>query len=113
MSSCRATTQRTKDLVDAPKSNALARKNLMWNVNKKARATLAKEMKDSLTNRRPFTINNIEGQNDLKARWYKGAREITYKLLDLRKKNYKDYTIEKPPLHVKTLMKDNWLKYGD
>lgn len=70
-------------------------------------------MKDSLTNRRPFTINNIEGQNDLKARWYKGAREITYKLLDLRKKNYKDYTIEKPPLHVKTLMKDNWLKYGD
>ena len=138
----RATTHAHKEHVDITKSMAAARRNLTRNINKKAQASFAREMKESLASGRPVTLKVTEGQNDLKARWHAAAKEVAYRLLDLRKDNWKDYTIfDKsrvhnelnakyqfdPPLdpkrvdkylagHLRTsrgVWKAHWLKHGD
>ena len=85
--------QAVNDHADKQKSVAAARRNLTRNANKKAHASYVKEVKESLATGRPVTINVAEGQHDLKSRWHAAAKEAAYKLLDLRKEGWKDYTL--------------------
>lgn len=50
-------------------------------------------MKDLLVEGRPPTLNVSEDETHLKARWYAAAKEIAYKLLDLRKEGWRGYSI--------------------
>lgn len=130
------------DGTDIDKGRATARRNLTKSANKKAQVAYARGVKESLANGRPVTLNVAEGHTDLKARWHAAAKEAAYKILDLRKEGWKDYTIfekEKvhreikhqykfdPPLdprkvdkylagHLRTsrgVWKAHWQKYGD
>ena len=130
------------DVADEGKSHPTSKRNSTKNVNKKAQSAFAKEMKESLAIRRPVMLKIGEGHNDLKARWHAAAKEIAYKMLDLRKEGWKDYSLfEKgrvhkelnfvyqfdPPIdprkgdkylagHLRTsrgVWIAHWLKYGD
>jgi len=50
-------------------------------------------MKDSLVEGKPLTLNVSEDETHLKARWYPVAKEIAYKLLDMRKEGWRGYSI--------------------
>lgn len=50
-------------------------------------------MKDSLASGRASTIKIMEETTNLKARWHVAAKEVAYKLLDLRKESWKEYTM--------------------
>lgn len=138
-----------KDALDSPgdiagnaKSASAARRNLTKNLNRKAHSAFARDMKDSLATGRPSTIRLPEDETTLKARWHAAAKEVAYKLLDLRKESWKDYNyFEKevvhreldekykfdPPIdpkkvdkylsgHLRTsraVWKAHWIKYGD
>jgi hypothetical protein len=124
------------------KNTTATKKNLTRNLNKKANSEFAKEVKDALASGRPPIIKLSEERTDLKARWHAAAKEVAYKLLDLRKESWKEYTMfEKsmihkvldeqykfdPPIdppqvdkylsgHLRTsraVWKAHWLKYGD
>lgn len=85
---------------DRTRSKANARRNLTRNLNRKANATFAKEMKDSLASGRPTEIAVAVEQTDLKGAWHTAAKEVAYKLLDLRKESWKDYSIfDKAKVH--------------
>ena len=134
--------QRREEQLETAPSNRVAKKNLARTMNRKANATFAREMKDSLAAGLPPIRRVPEGQGDLKARWHAAAKEVAYKLLDLRKEGWKGYSnFEKgqlhadlnatykfdPPLehkrvekylsgHLRTsraVWKAHWLKYGD
>lgn len=119
-----------------------AKRNLAKNMNRKANATFAREMKESLAAGRPPTRHVPDEHTDLKSRWHAAAKTVAYKLLDLRKDGWKEYTnfdkarVHKelnaeykfdPPLdqkrvekylsgHLRTsraVWKAHWLKYGD
>lgn len=86
---------------DTAKSRTKARRNLTRNTNRKANATFAKELKDSLASGQPTTIKVAEDQNDLKAAWHAAAKELGYKFLDLTKESWKEYTFhEKNTIHT-------------
>ena len=54
-----------------------------------------------MANGRPTTIKIPEESTDLKAKWHAAAKEVAYKLLDLRKESWKDYNIfEKTMVHM-------------
>ena len=123
-------------------SGTTSKKNLAKTMNRKANALFAKEMRDSLAAGRPPTRHVPEEKPDLKARWHSAAKEVAYKVLDLRKDGWKEYSpFDKsrvhrelndvykfdPPLdrksvekylagHLRTsraVWKAHWLKYGD
>lgn len=77
-----------------------AKRNLTRNINRKANTTFAKEMKDSLAEGRRTTVNVKSETTDLKGAWHAAAKEVAYKILDLRKESWKDYSIfEKSVVH--------------
>ena len=82
---------REEQLETAPTTVATKR-NLVKSVNRKANASFAREMKDSLAAGRPPTRHVPEEETDLKARWHQAAKEVAYKMLDLRKDGWKEYT---------------------
>ena len=85
---------------DTPNRRSATRRNLNRNLNRKARTTYAKEMKDSLATGQPTTIKIPKERSDLKATWHAAAKEVAYKLLDLRKEGWKEYTLfEKSTVH--------------
>ena len=126
---------------DMADKRAVARRNATINLNKKANATFAKEMKESLAEGRPIEIKIPGELFDLKARWHAAAKEAAYKILDVSKEGWKEFSIfdrEKvhtelndnykfdPPLdpksvdkylsgHLRTsraIWKAHWAKYG-
>ena len=134
--------QRREDQLETAPISTAAKKNMARTMNRKANASFAREMKDSLAAGLPPTRHVPEGQGDLKARWHAAAKDLAYKMLDLRKDGWKDYSIfDKgrlhaeldarykfdPPLehkrvekylsgHLRTsraVWKAHWLKYGD
>ena len=131
-----------QDVTENTKSTSRARRNLARSINRKAHTTFAKELKDSLATGQPATIKIPQSQTDLKSRWHAAAKEVAYKLLDMRKENWKEYSFfEKetvhrevnerygfdPPIdpkridkylsgHLRTaraVWKAHWQKYGD
>lgn len=99
-------------------------------------------MKDSLAVGRPPSINVSEQETHMKVRWHSAAKEVAYKILDMRKEGWKGYSLhdkgkvhkelnEKykfdPPLdpqrvekylaeHLRSsraVWKTHWLKHGD
>lgn len=131
-----------RDVTDNTKSTTSAKRNLAKSINRKANATFAKEVKEALATGRPATIKIPESSTDLKCRWHAAAKEVAYRLLDMRKEGWKEYSIfEKetihrevnerynfdPPIDPKTLdkylsghlrtaravWKAHWQKYGD
>ena len=132
---------RPEHVSPAPTSIA-AKRNLAKNMNRKANASFAREMKESLAAGRPPTRHVADQQTDLKTRWHAAAKTVAYKLLDLRRDGWKEYTnfdkarVHKelaavykfdPPLdekrvekylsgHLRTsraVWKAHWLKYGE
>ena len=69
------------------------RRNATRNTNRQATAAFARELKDSCTGGRPPKINGGEDETHLKARWHAAAKEIAYKMLDLREDGWKRYSI--------------------
>jgi hypothetical protein len=85
---------------ESEKSKLTRRQNLARNTNMKANTSFAKELKESLATGRPTSIKVAAEQTDLKGAWHAAAKEIAYKLLDLRKESWKDYSIfEKSVVH--------------
>ena len=130
------------DIAANAKNTSAAKRNLTRNLNRRANSALAKEMKDALASGRTPVIKLSEDSSDLKARWHAAAKEVAYRILDLTKESWKEYThFEKetlhrelnrqypfdPPLdpkkvdkylsgHLRTsraVWKAHWLKYGD
>lgn len=96
----RALEPRTEEAPDTAKSKSAARRNLTRKTNRKANATFARELKDSLATGEPTTIRGGEDENELKGKWHAAAKELAYKFLDLRKESWKDYNIfEKGMVH--------------
>lgn len=90
----------TEEGPESAKSKTAAKRNLMRNINRKANATFAKDLKDSLATGQPTTIKVVEENNDLKCAWHAAAKELAYKFLDLTKESWKDYSVfEKTMLH--------------
>lgn len=81
-----------RDVTDNTKSIASAKRNLAKIINRKANATFAKELKESLATGRPSTIKILESSSDLKCKWHAAAKDVAYKLLDLRKESWKEYS---------------------
>lgn len=93
--------QREGGIPNTTEDRRTARRNLNRNLNRKARTTWAKEMKDSLATGRPTTIQLPEDRTDLKTVWHAAAKEVAYKLLDLRKDGWKEYShFEKHTVHT-------------
>ena len=85
---------------DIARSSANARRNVTRTLNRKANATFAKEMKDSLATGRTTEIAVAVVQTDLKSAWHTAAKEVAYKFLDLRKESWKDYSLfDKAKVH--------------
>ena len=78
---------------DTPKSAACTRRNATRYINQQAHTSFAREMKDSLVEGRPPTLNVSEDETHLKTRWHAAAKEIAYKLLDLRKEGWRGHSI--------------------
>ena len=86
--------------VNTSKRKAAERRNLTRKSNREAHASYAKEVKESLAEGRPPTMNVSEDQTHLKSRWHAVAKEAAYKILDLRKENWRSYTVfEKGKVH--------------
>ena len=128
--------------MESSKRKAAERRNLTRSANKQANVAYAKEVKESLAAGRRPTINVKEDQTHLKARWHAAAKEVAYKLMDMRKESWKAYTVfEKAKVHkeldakykfeppldprrvdkylashlrsARAVWKSHWLKYGD
>ena len=96
----KATERRAGEVPDTTKMRNAARRNLTRNSNRKANATFVKDLKVSLATGQPMAIKVPEDSNDLKATWHAAAKEIAYKLLDLTKESWKEYSIfEKSLVH--------------
>jgi hypothetical protein len=89
----KATEPSTKKGADTVKSKTAAQRNSTRNTNKKANTKFARELKDSLATGQPTAIAIAEENNDLKGAWHAAAKEVAYKLLDLTKESWKDYSI--------------------
>ena len=88
------------EVPETAKSKTAARRNLTRNTCRKANATFARELKDSLATGQPTKIKVAEDQNDLKGVWHAAAKEVAYKFLDLTKESWKEYThFEKSRVH--------------
>ena len=138
----RSTDQTREEQLETAPISITTKRNLAKNMNRKANASFAREMKESLAAGRAPTRHIPDEQTDLKARWHAAAKDVAYKLLDLRKDGWKEYTpfdkakVHKelnavykfdPPLdrkrvekylsgHLRTsraVWKAHWLKYGD
>jgi hypothetical protein len=85
---------------ESSKRKAAENRNLNRSANKQANVAHAKEVKEALAQgRRPKLIVK-EGKTHLKTRWQAAAKEVAYKLLDLRKDSWKAYTdFEKSKVH--------------
>lgn len=128
--------------LEGAKRLAAERRNATRSTNKQVNATFVKEVKVSLAGGRPPEVNVSESQTHMKARWHLAAKEVAYKLLDLRKEGWKAYSMfEKAKVHKemnklykfdllidpkrvenylaqhfrssRALWKAHWLKYGD
>lgn len=85
---------------ETAKRNAASKRNVTRSTNKQALAAFAKGLKSSLAGGHPPTIEFGDDQTHLKARWHAAAKEIAYKLLDLRKNSWKEYSqFEKSRVH--------------
>lgn len=82
------------------KSKTAARRNLTRNTNRKANATFARELKESLATGEPCPIKVAEDQGDLRGAWHSAAKEVAYKFLDLTKESWKEFSMfEKSVVH--------------
>ena len=89
-----------EDDVETHKRRAAEKRNVARSTNRQAHASYSKEVKDSLAEGRQPTLSVREDQANLKARWHSAAKECAYKLLDLSKEGWKDYThFEKETVH--------------
>lgn len=85
---------------EASKRAAAAKRNATKSLNKQAHATFAKEMKEATKGGRAPKLKLSNSAKHLKARWHAAAKEIAYKLLDLRKDSWKSYSsFEKAKVH--------------
>lgn len=78
---------------DIAKQSALDRRKANRNTNKHLQASFAKEVKESLAGGRPPVVTAREDQAHLKTRWHSAAKDAAYRLLDMRKESWKEYTI--------------------
>lgn len=89
-----------RDIVGNASNEKAAKRNLTRNLNRKANTMFAKDLKESLATGQPTTIKLPEDATHLKARWHAAAKEVAYKLLDLRKESWKEYSsFEKGAVH--------------
>ena len=96
----RATEAVGGEAADAARRKSNARRNLTRNTNRNANTTFAKELKDSLASGRPANVKVPVKHTDLKSTWHAAAKESAYKLLDITKESWKDYSIfEKSVVH--------------
>ena len=77
---------------DTDKRRAMDKRNLTRTLNKHANAAFLREMKDSLAGGRSPSLNVPESATHLKARWHTAAKDAAYRLLDLRKESWKEYS---------------------
>ena len=85
---------------DATKRRIAEKKNETRSKNKQAHASFAREVKESLAAGRPPSISVSDQETHLKARWHSAAKEVAYKVLDMRKEGWKGYTMhDKGKLH--------------
>lgn len=89
----RGVAQSPRDHVDSASGRPASNRNFARNANRKANASFAREMKESLAGGRPVTYRAPEGQNDLKGRWHAAAKEVAYSVLDLRKEGWRNYNM--------------------
>ena len=90
----------TEEGPDTARSKTAARRNLTRSTNRKANATFAKDLKESLATGEPTTNRVGEDEGVLKGKWHAAAKELAYKFLDLTKESWKDYNIfEKTTIH--------------
>lgn len=90
----------TEEGPDTAKSKTATRRNLTRNSNRKANATFAKELKESLATGQPTPMKVAEENTDLKCTWHAAKKELAYKYLDLTKESWKDYNMfEKTTVH--------------
>lgn len=96
----KASAPRTEEGTNTAKSKKAEMRNKTRNNNRKANATFAKELKESLATGEPMTMKVTEDQGDLKGVWHAAAKEAAYKFLDLTKETWKDYSVfEKTVVH--------------
>ena len=74
------------------KQIATEKRNLSRAMNKQANAAFAREVKDSLAEGRLYSLHVPESAIHLNARWHTAAKEVAYRLLDLRKESWKEYS---------------------
>ena len=91
---------RSREVLHTSARSAAERRNVNRSTNKQVHAAYAKEIKDSLAGGRPPVMNVSENQTHLKSRWHATAKEIAYKILDMRKEKWKDYdAVDKAKVH--------------
>jgi cell wall-associated NlpC family hydrolase len=82
------------------KNKPNANRNLTRNKNRKANTSFAKDLKDSLARGGNKFVKLKVEKTDLRSAWHAAAKEVAYKLLDLRKESWKEYSIfEKGVVH--------------
>ena len=79
--------------VETSKRRGAEQQNDTKNSNRKANASFAKEVRDSLAQGRPPTLNVNEEETYLKTRWHSAAKEVAYIFLDIRKESWRAYTM--------------------
>lgn len=85
--------QIAEDALATEKRRAADKRNLTRTTNKQVHATFTKEVKVSLAEGRQPVLNMSEDATHLKARWHSAAKECAYKLLDMTKENWKEYSV--------------------
>lgn len=78
---------------DNIKRQAAERKKSTRTTNKQLQASFVKEVKDSLAAGRPPVITVNSDETHLKTKWHAAAKNAAYKILDLRKEGWKEYTM--------------------
>ena len=85
---------------DNRKRQNAERKKASNRANKLLQSSFVKEVKESLAEGRPPVIQVREDETHLKARWHAAAKDCAYRILDLRKEGWKEYTkFEKEKVH--------------
>lgn len=86
--------------IEDARRTAAAKRNAARSANRQHQAAFAREAKDSLAGGRPPALKVTDDDPHLKARWHSAAKEVAYKVLDLRKESWKSYSnAEKNKVH--------------
>ena len=85
---------------ETSKRTEAERRNDTKKLNRKANASFAKEVRDSLAQGRLPTVNVSEDARHLNARWHATTKEVAYRFLDPSKESWRAYTMfEKAVFH--------------